>query len=123
MQSQELSIQLKSNGVVEPVRKINTSSKDAGRIVALPVREGDRVQPGQVIARMDDEQLQAEVNQYRAILARSQAELAEKLSGNRPEEIAKANAEVLRYKAQVQEARSRLQLTTEKLSRRQFLAE
>jgi HlyD family secretion protein len=123
VQMQDLSIQIKSNGVVQPIRKVNLSPIEAGKIVELLVREGDRVTKGQVIARMDNEQLQAQVNQYKGVLARSQAELAQRLAGNRQEEIAKAAAEVTRYQAQLQEARSRLQLASKKLGRRQFLAE
>ncbi len=117
-----LRIQVNANGVVQPIRRINISPRDAGRIVELLVREGDRLQAGQVIARMDDQSLQAQVSQYQAVLARSQSELAERLAGNRQEEIAKAAAEVVRYQAQLQEARSRLQLAASKLSRREFLA-
>ncbi|WP_228052767.1 efflux RND transporter periplasmic adaptor subunit [Nodosilinea sp. LEGE 07298] len=121
VQSQDLQLQIKVNGVVQPIRKINISPRTEGRIVELFVREGDFIEPGQVIARMDNEQLQAQVSQYQAILARSQAELAERLAGTRPEEIAKAEADVIRFEAQVQEARSRLQLAMEKLNRRQLL--
>lgn len=123
VQVQNLSIQIKANGVVSPIRKINLSPIEAGRIVELLVREGDRVTKGQVIARMDNEQLRAQVSQYDGVLARSQAELAQRLAGNRQEEIAKAAAEAVRYEAQLQEARSRLQLATKKLGRRQFLTE
>jgi HlyD family secretion protein len=123
VQTQDLPVQIKANGVVQPVRKINISPKEAGRISELLVREGDRVAAGQVIARMDNAQLQAQVSQYRGVLARAQAELDQRLTGNRPEEIAKAAADVNRYEAQLQEARSRLQLATAKLNRRQFLAD
>lgn len=122
VQLQNLSIQIKSNGVVQPIRKINLSPIEAGRILELLVREGDRVAKGQVIARMENEQLRAQVSQYEGVLARSKAELAQRLAGNRQEEIAKAAAEVTRYQAQLQEARSRLQLVMIKLGRRQFLA-
>lgn len=121
VQSQDLQLQIKVNGVVQLIRKINISPRTEERIVELFVREGDRIQPGQVIARMDNQQLQAQVSQYQAILARSQAQLAEQLAGTRPEEMVKAEAEVIRSEAQVQEARSRLQLATEKLNRRQLL--
>ncbi len=120
---QDLQVQIKVNGLVQPVRKINISPKEAGRIVELLVREGDRVAPGQVIARMDHEQLQAQVRQYEGGLARYQAELDQKLAGNRPEQIAKATADVTRYQAQLQEARSRWQLATAKFNRRQLLAD
>jgi HlyD family secretion protein len=123
VQLQDLQVQIKANGLVQPLRKINISPKEAGSVAELLVREGDYVETGQVIARMNDEQLQAQVTQYREGLARSQAELAQKLAGNRPEDIAKAEAEVMRYEAQLQEAQSRSQLATDKLDRQQFLAD
>ncbi|HEY9647675.1 MAG TPA: biotin/lipoyl-binding protein, partial [Chroococcidiopsis sp.] len=117
-----LPIQIRANGSVQPVRTINLSPKEDGRIVELLVREGDRIAAGQLIARMDDQQIQAQVAQYRAALARSQAELAERLAGNRPEDIAKAEAELARSQSQWQEGRSQLELATARLTRRQFLA-
>jgi HlyD family secretion protein len=123
VKAQNLPLQVKANGVVQPVRKINVSPKESGKIVELLVREGDRVESGQAIARMDSQQLQAQVGQYRGVLARTQAELAQRLAGNRPEQIAKAQAEVIRYQAQLRAARSRLQIATERLNRRRSLAE
>ncbi|MGF1518969.1 MAG: efflux RND transporter periplasmic adaptor subunit [Nodosilinea sp.] len=123
VQVQSLPVQIKANGLVQPLRKINISPKEAGSVTELLVREGDSVESGQVIARMDDKRLQAQVNQSRQALARAQAGLAERLTGNRPEDIAKAEAEVTRYEAQLQEAQSRSQLATAKLSRQQPLAE
>lgn len=123
VQSEDLQMQIKANGVVQPIRKINISPKEAGRIIELLVREGDHVQSGQTIARMDDEQLQAQVNQYRGVVARVQAELAQRLAGNRPEDIAKAKADVTKYEAQLQEARSRLELASKRVNRKRFPAE
>jgi HlyD family secretion protein len=122
VQAQDLPMQIKANGVLQPLRKINVSPKEGGKITELLVREGDHVKLGQLIARMDNEQLEAQVNQYEGALARSQAELDQRLAGNRQEDIAKAEADVTRYEAQLQESRSRLQLATQKLNRRQFLA-
>lgn len=42
VQSKNLHLQIKANGVVQPVRKINISPKEAGRIIELLVREGDQ---------------------------------------------------------------------------------
>lgn len=106
VQSKDLAVQIKANGVVQAVRKINLSPKREGRIDRLYVDEGAFVKQGQLIARMDNEQFQQQVNQYKALLA-TQADLTHKRNGNRPEEIAKAKAEVTKNVAQVIEARSR----------------
>lgn len=118
--SKDLAVQIKANGVVQAVRKINLSPKDSGRIVQLYVDEGDRVQQGQLIARMDSDQAQAQVNQFRAALSKAKADLAQKLAGNRSEDIAKAEADVKKFKAQLVEAQSRLTLANERVRRRQI---
>lgn len=120
VQSQDLTVQIKANGVVQAVRKINLSPKREGRIDHLYVDEGTQVKQGQLIARMDSEQFQQQVNQYKAALAKAEADLAQKRNGNRPEEIAKAKAEVAKNEAQVQEARSRLALSNERVKRKQL---
>ncbi|MGQ4649440.1 efflux RND transporter periplasmic adaptor subunit [Lyngbya aestuarii] len=120
--SQSLAIQIKSNGVVQAVRKINLSPKEAGRIDQLYIDEGDRAEPGQLLARMESEQFQAQVNQYKALLTRYEADLAQKRVGNRPEEIAEARARVGTAEANVAEAQARLNRATEELQRNQLLA-
>lgn len=120
VQSKDLTVQIKANGVVQAVRKINLSPKREGRIDHLYVDEGAFVKQSQLIARMDNEQFQQQVNQYKAILAKAQADLAQKRNGNRPEEIAKAKAEVTKNVAQVIEARSRLALFDARVKRKQF---
>lgn len=123
VQSQDLTVQVKANGVVQAVRKINLSPKQEGRIDRLHVDEGVQVKQGQIIARMDSEQFQAQANQYKAALAKAQAELLLKRSGNRPEEISKAKAEVIKNEAQVLEARSRLTLARDRVRRKQFASQ
>lgn len=120
VQSQDLIVQMKANGVVQAVRKINLSPKQEGRIDRLYVDEGVQVKQGEIVARMDSEQFQAQVNQYKAALAKARADLSLKRSGNRPEEISKAKAEVAKNEAQVVEARSRLALASDRVGRKQF---
>ena len=88
-----LNIKIKTNGVVQPVRKINISPREAGRIAKLYVDEGSSVQKGQLVAEMERQAFQAQVNQYRALLWKAKADLQEKRKGYRPEEIAIAQAE------------------------------
>ncbi len=121
--SGNLTVQIKANGVVQAVRKINLSPKEAGRIAQLYVDEGDRVKQGQLLARMESEQFQAQVNQYKAALAKAAAELAQKRAGARPEEIAEAQARVATAQANVADAQAQLNRATEELKRNQFLAQ
>lgn len=70
------------------------SAKVAGRVEKVMVNEGDNVEPGQVIAILEQAEFEAQVEQAKGNLAMSQAKLAETLAGNRYQEIAKANASV-----------------------------
>ncbi|HMN96448.1 MAG TPA: efflux RND transporter periplasmic adaptor subunit [Phycisphaerales bacterium] len=46
-------------GVIEPFRKVDVSAEISARIDELPFREGDAVQSGDVIVRLDDRDLRA----------------------------------------------------------------
>jgi len=82
---------LQGSGTVE-ARNIRVGSKIGGRISQVLVREGDHVQPGQVLITFDDKELQASVEQ-----ARASAEKARR--GFRPEEIREAQAAAEQAKA------------------------
>jgi HlyD family secretion protein len=82
---------LQGSGTVE-ARNIRVGSKIGGRIDKVLVREGDKVQPGQVLITFDDKELQASLEQSRA-----NAEKARR--GYRPEEIAEARASAAQAKA------------------------
>jgi multidrug resistance efflux pump len=75
---------LQGSGTVE-ARNIRVGSKVGGRIDKVLVREGDRVQPGQVLLTFDDKELQASLEQSKATAAKA-------ARGYRPEEIAEARA-------------------------------
>src|SRR5437016_9666801 len=85
---------LVGSGTVE-ARDIRVGSKVGGRIDKVLVREGDAVQPGQILLTFDDKELQAALEQSRA-----NAQKAER--GYRPEEIAEARAAGQQAKADYQ---------------------
>src|SRR5215510_10117541 len=82
---------LRGSGTVE-ARNIRVGSKIGGRIDKVLVREGDAVQPGQVLITFDDKELQASLEQSRASAEKAQR-------GYRPEEIAEARAAAAQAKA------------------------
>ena len=75
---------LRGSGTVE-ARNIRVGSKVGGRIDQVLVREGDAVEPGQVLLTFDDKELQAALEQSRASAVKAER-------GYRPEEIAEARA-------------------------------
>jgi HlyD family secretion protein len=83
---------LRGSGTVE-ARNIRVGSKVGGRIEKVMVREGDSVQPGQLLITFDDQELRAALQQSRAGAEKSQR-------GYRQEEIAEARAAASQAKAE-----------------------
>jgi HlyD family secretion protein len=122
VESQALTVRITANGKVQPVQTVNISPKATGILRELLVEQGDRVRAGQIIARMENEDVAARIMQARAQVAEAQARLAAVRSGNRPEEIAQRQAEVERARAQVRDAETRVQLANQRLERNRMLA-
>lgn len=78
---------------------ITVSPKVDGRVAEVLVKEGDAVTQGQVIARLEQREYENQVAQAMANLAVAKAKLAAAISGNRPQEVAQANAKVLEEQA------------------------
>ncbi|HEV8264711.1 MAG TPA: efflux RND transporter periplasmic adaptor subunit [Gemmatimonadales bacterium] len=69
----EVRVTVEETGVVEPERRIVVKSPISGVVQQLYVREGDRVQPGQVLARILPDIAQANsLAQLRSEIARAQ---------------------------------------------------
>lgn len=91
------------------LRQVQLSFNSSERIDAVLVQEGDRVQQGQVLARLDTRRLQPQVAQAEAQLA-AQRQIVQRLrNGSRPEEIAQARANVEAAKAEALNARQQYQ--------------
>lgn len=84
-----LSTQFAGSGVLETDQD-SVTSEIAGRVVELLIEEGDTVQAGQPLARLDSVLLSAQVDQLQAALTIAQAYLDKLQIGARPEEIAQA---------------------------------
>jgi HlyD family secretion protein len=79
-----------ATGEVRPVTWTTLSFETSGQVVDLLVEEGEQVEEGDVIARLDGADLEAELNQNEAALALAEANLAEAKAGPREEEVAAA---------------------------------
>jgi HlyD family secretion protein len=82
---------LVASGTVE-ARDIRVGSKVGGRIEQVLVREGDRVEAGQVLATFDDRELKANLDASLANMQKLQ-------HGFRPEEVEQARAEAAQAKS------------------------
>ena len=90
--------------------------KVSGRVVERTVSEGDRVQAGQLIARLDDAEQKDQLALRRAELAGAAAALAELEAGSRPQEIAAAAATL--HSAEAERERARLDFARQQELRR-----
>lgn len=68
---------LTASGYVVAQRKASVASKGTGRLVFLGVVEGDKVKRNQVIARLEDNDIRAQLDEANANLALINAELVE----------------------------------------------
>jgi RND family efflux transporter MFP subunit len=66
---------LTASGYVVARQKASVASKGTGRLVFLGVEEGDRVKKGQVIARLEDQDVIAALDKTRADLAYAKADI------------------------------------------------
>ncbi len=64
-----------SNGRLEAIH-VDIATKLAGRVETVLVREGDLVEPGQIVARMDTSVLRAQLRESQAQLVRAQTAVA-----------------------------------------------
>jgi multidrug resistance efflux pump len=78
-------------GTVE-TREIQIGSKVGGRVIAVPVEEGQVVKAGTPLVRFECDELKAQRVQAQASLDQAQADLDKMQRGNRPEEIDQAEA-------------------------------
>ncbi|NRP73336.1 Inner membrane protein YibH [Ensifer psoraleae] len=96
------------NGRIEAT-EIDISTKTAGRIVEILVYEGDFVEEGQILARMDTVRLEARRRQAQAELARAKisVETANSLVKQQKAQFEAANAVIAQRQAELDAAQTR----------------
>ena len=82
---------IKVSGNIEAI-EVDVGFKVSGRIVSRLFQEGDWIEQGKVLAKLDDEDLRNRLEVARATLMSAQARLSKLLAGSRPEEIRQAEA-------------------------------
>ena len=81
---------LAAKGVVESAEDVDIASKVEGQIAEILVDEGDTVQAGQLLARLDQRKIQASLAAAAAGLSQAAARRAEADTGYRREDVAAA---------------------------------
>ena len=81
-----------ATGSVVPETRLELSFKSAGRVAEIMVKEGEQVEAGEVLARLETADLEQALIQARASLTISQAQLAQTEDGPSAEELASARA-------------------------------
>lgn len=111
------------NGRIEAV-EIDIATKTPGRIKEILVNEGDFVEAGQVLARMDTEQLEAQRRQAEAQRKRAKigVDTARSLVTQREAERTAAAAVVAQRKAQLDAAQRKL-ARSEELAKRETVSQ
>jgi HlyD family secretion protein len=100
---------LSATGYLQAVRKATIGFKLSGRLLERNVDEGDRVEAGQLLARLDSSEQRAAVLRQEGFLEATRAALAELTSGFRQEEIAKASSALEEARANRLRAEQELQ--------------
>jgi HlyD family secretion protein len=93
------------------IRQVELPFAESERIAEVLVREGDHVEAGQVVARLQTERLVPRVQQAEAQLAAQTQALLRLKNGTRPEEIAQARAALAAAEADSVNARSQYERT------------
>jgi multidrug resistance efflux pump len=126
---------LRLPGTVE-TQEVHLGSKTGGRVAEVLVREGDLINPGQPLVRLEAPELEAQREQWGARLRAAEADLEKARNGARPEEkeaareaVAAAEArwrrlrkgprdeEVRQAEADLDAAEAELKLARQKLER------
>jgi HlyD family secretion protein len=87
------------------LRQVDLAFNNSERIAAVLVQEGDRVQSGQVLARLDVSRLAPQLAQAEATTAAQREAVLRLHNGSRPQEIAQARANVLLAEADARQTR------------------
>ncbi len=94
-----------ATGSVEAPLDVKLAPKVTGRITYLEVREGDRVRKGQVLVRIDDSEIEANVQQQMANVAEAKYRLAQAELNQTPTDVA-VSSQIRQQEAAAKSARA-----------------
>jgi HlyD family secretion protein len=121
---QDLQSIVTASGEIKPRNYINIGSESFGRITGISVKEGDRVKKGQILARIDSVQADADFNAQRAAVRSAEADsaAAEASLKAADDSIANAQATLDRSKADLERVRTQYE-RTERLWKNKLVAQ
>lgn len=109
----ESAVVLNAAGYIVPHHKIEVASKVVGRVKWIGVEKGDKVEAGQVLVRLEDDEYRARFIEADGQAEQLAARLQELETGSRPEEIALADANLREAKANLENAKIELDRSRE----------
>ncbi|MFI4888929.1 MAG: HlyD family efflux transporter periplasmic adaptor subunit [Steroidobacterales bacterium] len=90
------------------IRQVDLGFRVSGRIASIPFDEGARVEAGALLASLDTEPLKDQLAIDEALIALASAQLDRQRNGNRPQDIAQAEARLAELRAQLDKAKQDL---------------
>ena len=99
--SKSTSPTVSATGEVVPAQWTTLSFAQAGTVVQLPIKEGDRIKTGEVIARLDATDLKANLAQKQAAVKTAEAQLAQVTAAPRADEVQVAQEAVAAANARI----------------------
>ena len=112
--SENLKVEIRASGTVQPIQTVNISPKTPGRLLQLFVEQGDVVVRGQRLAVMDNRDIYAEGMQAQARFDETIARYRE-LQAQIPTEIRQLESEVNQAQSRIAQARSQLAIAQDRL--------
>ena len=105
----EQGVILNAAGYIVAHHKIQLGAKVMGKVAWIGVEKGNFVQKGQVLVRLEDDEYRAQLQQAKGNYESLQNQLGELENGSRPEEVARAKANLEQAKADLENARVNLE--------------
>jgi len=93
-------------GSLEAPQAVIIRPQVEGRVTQILIKEGNRVQQGQVILSLESDDVQAQLLQAKGGLEQAQARLAELKAGTRKEEVAQGRAQLAQAQARLTDAQA-----------------
>ena len=98
---------LRVSGHVEAT-EVRLAADTGGRVLTLLVKEGDRIEPGQLVLTLDARDVELAMRRAKADLAQAEAQLRLVMAEARPEDVRQAQAQIATARAELSVARSEL---------------